>query len=309
MLNISLFYIHALWVLPRVLESGKFKLWKISFLLFEIVIYIMLVLLISLFLIKVLNVNKDPKSIFTKVSFANTLFRCIYLILYGTGYYFLLNFIRNKKAEMARKVRLEQLNNKLLEANSQLLQAEVDYLRAQINPHLLFNTLSFIKHSAKHSPEDADEAIMLLSGILSFATQGGGKETVILKDEIIQVENIIRLNQLRFGDRLNVRFTQNIQNYNTPIMPIVLLTLVENVFKHGELHDVNNPAEIYVEESFGKVVYRTRNLVANDQLIPSNNTGLQNIRVRLEKSFPGRYTFNHGLDGKQFKVEIEIRDM
>jgi len=203
---------------------------------------------------------------------------------------------------------MEQLNNQLLQVSSQLLRAEVDFLRAQINPHLLFNTLSFIKYSAKHSPQEADEAVMLLSDILNFATQGGGKEVVVLGDEIIQVENIIRLNQLRFGNRLNVQFTKVIQNYNTSIMPIILLTLVENVFKHGQLHDVNNPAEIYVEQSPKKVVYRTSNLIGNEQAISSNNTGLQNVQLRLDKSFPTTHKFNHSLKANWFIVELEIWD-
>src|SRR5690606_23048512 len=177
---------------------------------------------------------------------------------------------------------------------------------AQINPHLLFNTLSFIKYSAKHSPEEAEEAMVLLKDILDFATQGGNDGKVNIENEVKQVENLIRLNQLRFGNNLHIDFTKNIQMTNHSVMPIVLLTIVENVFKHGNLHDKNFPAQIYVESTVDHVIYRTNNLIGNGSLIASTKTGLDNISARLKKSLPTKHSFNYNAKNNIFMVEVKM---
>ena len=147
---------------------------------------------------------------------------------------------------------------------------------------------------------------MLLSGILDFSIQDAAKHTGLLKDEIEQVERLIELGRLRFDDRLNINFTYVLHDETISILPLVLITLVENMFKHGNVEVKNNPANIYVETSVDKIVYKTSNLIRKGMPSHSNETGLQNIRLRLEKTYPGMFIFNHGRDGKWFNVELCI---
>src|SRR5690606_5406294 len=126
--------------------------------------------------------------------------------LYSTGYYFLTKYMREQEA--ARKAEIKHLDqiiaNKELETN--LLRIEQDYLRAQINPHLLYNTLSFVNYAARHNPDDAEEAVALLADIMRYALEPSKDSLglINLGDEINQAANLIALNQLRFSNKLKL---------------------------------------------------------------------------------------------------------
>lgn len=298
--HISLFYFHAYVTVPKSLENKKTSVWKVPLLWgLELGCYVLIYSVLNLGVKSLLQSQIINVLAINFQYFAGVLYRGIYFMLLSTGYYYLISFIQNKKQEVKREVQVEQLK-------SELLQAEIDYLRAQINPHLLFNTLNFIKYSSKYSPEDARKAITYLSNILDFATQGANKDKVKLIDEVEQVNNLISLHQLRFDNRLNIRFHQRIQDGDVSVIPIVLLTLVENVFKHGNLEVAEFPADIYVESNSSSIIYRTSNLLKEDDFLRSNKTGLKNIQLRLEKLFPDKFSFNYGVEGRLFKLELRI---
>ena len=300
-LNISLFYLHSDYVFPKAVKNEKGVLLAVPLLVFaELFLYVVMTFGANLFLNNVMNVNNDENVAYDAGFFLRLAWRGFYFILYSTAYFYIKRYIAKQKAEINHIAEVEALKN-------QLLRAEIDFLRAQINPHLLFNTLSFIKYSAKHSPDEAEKAMVLLKDILSFATQSGSNEKVSIADEIKQVENLIQLNQLRFGNNLHIEFIKDVQVGNRSVMPIVLLTLVENVFKHGNLHDIKKPAKIFVESDGNWVIYRTVNLIGNPSLIESTNTGLKNIASRLEKSLPNKHSFDFGIENNIFTVEVRMQ--
>jgi len=300
-LNISLFYFHSDFVFPKAVKKSESIYWRLPLLVIaELSFFVTLTFGANVFLNDVLHVNQNEDVTYDALFLMNLAWRGFYFILYSTAYFYIKRYIAKQKAEINHIAEVEALKN-------QLLRSEIDFLRAQINPHLLFNTLSFIKYSAKHSPDEAEKAMVLLKDILSFATQSGNSEKVSIENEVKQVENLIQLNQLRFGHNLYVDFVKNIEVGNRSIMPIVLLTLVENVFKHGNLHDKKKPAEIYVESAGNWVVYKTKNLIGNPSLVESTNTGLKNIASRLEKSLPQKHSFDFGVENNIFTVEVRMQ--
>lgn len=299
--NIALFYLHAHYIYPQAVKKGRAIFLRVPlFVLAELSLYVVVTFGANLFLNNVINVNNDDSVVYDAGFFLRLAWRGFYFVLYSTAYFYIKRYIAKQKAEINHIAEVEALKN-------QLLRAEIDFLRAQINPHLLFNTLSFIKYSAKHSPDEAEKAMVLLKDILSFATQSGSNEKVSIADEIKQVENLIQLNQLRFGNNLHIEFIKDVQVGNRSVMPIVLLTLVENVFKHGNLHDIKKPAKIFVESDGNWVIYRTVNLIGNPSLIESTNTGLKNIASRLEKSLPNKHSFDFGIENNIFTVEVRMQ--
>lgn len=263
----------------------------------EAVVYFFLYCLIGLFLRFLINEKLNLQFIDERYSFT-AVYRAIYFILLGTGYYFLVSYNQKKEKELTQTIENEKLKN-------ELLQAEQDFLRAQINPHLLFNTLNFIKYAAKKKPEEANEAIMRLSGIMSFALENN-TTTIPIRKEIDQVENIIRLNQLRYNHTLLINYTTDIHNFETPVIPILLLTLVENVFKHGDLTNTENPVEIRVETTDEYLLFRTANVPNGSRALRSDHTGLANIKSRLDHFYKENYRFSFGIEGNIFKVEIKV---
>ncbi len=298
-LNISVFYFHA-YVVMRWSFSGKNRAWwKLPFfVVLEVLAYIGITILLT-YLLEMLNMRKTPID-FNNRYFFSTIWRGTWFILYASGYYFLISFILRSKEELKKAIEIEQLNGKLI-------RAEIDFLRSQINPHLLFNTLNFVKYAAKRNPEQSDEAIVRLSQIMSFAMGNTADGLVLVKDELEQIENIIQLNRLRFGGKLQVHFHQNLKNKDLQIIPIILLTLTENVFKHGYLLDPNFPAEISFQETEEGIEFKTRNLIQEGVFTEaSSHKGLSNILSRLESTYGDKFTFDHGKEDRHYTTSLFI---
>jgi two-component system LytT family sensor kinase len=298
-LNISFFYFHSSFLLNYLSKNPLINIWRIPiFIIFELFIYLIVTFICTQFLNKFLHDQSLNFSFLNYQYLSSAAFRAIQFILYGTGYYFLINYIRKREKGLIQDIENEKLKN-------EVLRAEQDFLRAQINPHLLFNTLSFIKYAAKKKPAEADEAVIRLSGIMSFALESNN-ETTLVSTELEQVENIIGLNQLRYNHKLHINYLKSLKNDKATIIPIVILTLVENIFKHGMLLEEEFPAKIYIESDEHHLLVQTSNLPNLNSHVVSNNKGLANIRSRMDQHYGNNYSFTHELDDNLFKVELRI---
>jgi len=301
LLNISLFYFHSGVILKKLSFHTYVDILNVPVMIaLELTAYCMCTYLITRFLGR-LGYKEYQTSFFQEKYVMTTIWRGIYFIFYGTGYYFLLSYYQKKEKSFTQAIENEKLTN-------DLLRAEQDFLRAQINPHLLFNTLSFIKYAAKRNPAEADEAMMRLSGIMSFALESNS-DKILLSKELDQVQNIIGLNQLRFNHKLNIKCIQQMDNPKVKIIPIVLLTIVENVFKHGNLQDENEPAQICIEATNEHIIIKTCNLPNRQSDIKCNHTGLANINMRLNHAYSDHYEFQYGMADSLFKVYIKINKL
>lgn len=299
LLNITLFYVHSQLILPRISTKSISYLWLIPLLTaLELIVYCAIAVVIS-GMIMAFSGDAIKIEYFNSKFFGITLWRGIYFILYASAYFIFLSYHRKRQAALTKTIENEQLQN-------ELLRAEQDFLRAQINPHLLFNTLSFIKYAAKKKPEEANEAIMRLSSIMGFALENNS-QTILVAKELEQVDNIIKLNQLRFNHTLHINYIIQFNNAQATIIPIVILTLVENVFKHGNLLDKDYPAEIRVESTAEYLTIQTSNLPNYDSNVESGKTGLVNITSRLDQFYKNNYKFSHEMADKLFKVELVLK--
>jgi two-component system LytT family sensor kinase len=173
--------------------------------------------------------------------------------------------------------------------------AELQFLRAQIHPHFLFNTLNNLYGLAlTGSPHTAD-SIMRLSGLLDFILYECGGERIPLQKEVELIRHYIELERLRFGDRLDLRFHHDEGDTTVQLAPLLLLPFVENAFKHGagtvnnevfvriDLHVTGQKLHFQVENSTAP---HNRNHPPNGQ----NGIGLRNVVKRLELLYPGRHS-------------------
>ena len=296
-INIILFYFHAHFLFNYT-PSFKTNLWRVPLVvILEVGFYIFAYQLISYLLNKFLH-NQPNMKFMNSLYIWGAGYRAVYFLLYSTGYYLLITYITKRENELKKILENEQLKN-------QVLKIEQDFLRAKINPHLLYNTLSFIKYAAKKRPLEADEAVNRLAAIMNFALDDN-TETILLTKEIEQVENIIGLNQLRFNHTLNVELIINLDNLEVKLIPLILLTLVENVFKHGNLMDAENPALIKIECTADHLQIITRNLVIEKPIFESHNTGIKNIQLRLEQYYKGKYDFKFEKIDQTYYVDLKI---
>jgi LytS/YehU family sensor histidine kinase len=216
-----------------------------------------------------------------------------------------LTFLRDEKKQ--RKILEEQK----MELEVEKSQANFNFLKAQINPHFLHNTLNFLyAKSLPYSPE-LSEGILTLSDIMRYALNEDNSKDgkAPLKDEIEHVRNVIKIQQLRFSNKLNVHFeVEGIIN-GAAIIPFVLITLVENAFKHGDLKTNEDPIVIKVSVKQNELYFYCRNRKKKGPKELSTGIGLDNIKKRLELAYGKNYSFNVKDDDDFYVAELTINQL
>ncbi|WP_378982795.1 sensor histidine kinase [Pedobacter lithocola] len=299
-INISIFYIHSVYVLRYGFKNPRQIIWRIPlFLILEVSAYLLIIYAAYVYVNQYTHIITSNQPVINLQFFLGGLFRSVYFIIFGTGYYFLVTFIKErKKTESLEK---QRLNNII-----QLAKSENAYLRAQIQPHLLFNTLDFIYQNARDNSPVAAETIIALSGMMRYAVDSKHKEEFIeLGDEIDQVENLINLHQLMANHTLQLRFWYDDEIRQERIIPMVLITLVENIFKHG---DLTKPAEITLLINEINIVFETKNAIRKlNSSIKRNGTGIDNIHKRLKYTYGSKATLKYYFDDNEhFNIKITI---
>jgi two-component system, LytTR family, sensor kinase len=234
----------------------------------------------------------------------------IHLGLFAIGFYFVEK--NSQKFKVIKK--LEEKNTSLQQS---LLQSDLNFLRAQINPHFLQNCLNFIYSDTRKTNPNAADAVMLLSTIMRYSvadnTSTGGM--ALLKDEITQVENVIQIHQLRFEQQLNIKFNKEGQFEHRQIVPMILLTLVENLIKYGDLNNSQCPAQIdcNIDENKKKIFFTAANKKSYTTDVISTGLGLKNIRERLGLIWGDNFTLQKEETDDYYTVKLcmpytEIKD-
>ena len=227
------------------------------------------------------------------------LFRWLYNaldILFLLGLAIALKLLRLRQQSEVRERRLIE----------EKLQSELHFLRAQTNPHFLFNTLNNLYHLARKRSEDTPEAILKLSGLLRFMLYECGSDRIPLRQEVQVIRDYLELERLRYDERLQLQFEVELDNERAPIAPLLLLPLVENAFKHGASESTGRPEiSMTLRERGGRFTFSVRNTVDGQSAPASDGIGLRNVRRQLELLYP-----SHRLDVAQqdglFSVKLEL---
>jgi LytS/YehU family sensor histidine kinase len=228
-----------------------------------------------------------------KIFLAETSWRALYFVLLGFGYWLALNAIANerKQTKLEEQRRLDE--HQLREMEKILMEAEMAFLKAQINPHFLFNALNFFYSQVYPHSENTAKGILLLSDIMRYALKEedvSGK--VMLEKEVQHVQNFIAINQLRFNHKLQIQFEVVGSLHFRMILPLILITFVENCFKHGELFECNNPLQIRLEITNDQLFFYTRNKKRTGPKERHSGIGLVNTKKRLDLMYNNRYSLN-----------------
>lgn len=226
--------------------------------------------------------------------------------------YFAISFV----VAYITNLREGQKQRKILEAQKMQLEKEkseanLNFLKAQINPHFLHNTLNFLyAKSLPYSPE-LSEGILTLSDIMRYALSEGNARDgkAPLKDEIEHVRNVIKINQLRYSNNLNVNFEVTGSPDGAVIIPFVLITLVENAFKHGDLKKQEFPIEIKLNVDKNKLYFYCRDKKKTGPKEVSTGIGLENIRTRLDLAYGDKYSFVTNDEPEFYTTELTIEQL
>lgn len=304
-MNIVLFYLHA-WVLGYCFSQEQKK----PFLFLLIVI---LELSFYIYLVSLLQKNPDAKKRFlffqfsNQVAFARAVWRGVYFMIFSSAYWGITQSFRRarKMKEMERKALIEEKERQRLEL--ELVSSQNAFLQAQINPHLLFNTLNFIHSEVQEVSETASDAIITLSDMMRYSlVENTVDGKVSLAKEIEQIENLIKINQYRFSNKLCLRFDAEGDFENVRIVPLVLVPFVENLFKYADLTDAINPASVRLFVKEGVMEFSTFNKKRKTISFSSPGIGINNIRTRLLSTYKARFSLELADQDSNFSVLLKI---
>jgi len=305
-LNISIFYIHAK-VLQRGLKKPNQAFWKLPlYLVVETMFFVGFIYSLDTILLKYTHVfSREMGEPLTRA--LTVLWRCLFFMFFGTGYYFLISYIETK----AEKDRIERQRFKILlekeKTEKELVQARNAFLKAQINPHLLFNTLEFVYQKFKnHAPKDA-EAMLYLADIMRYAASSNDNgEFINLSDEITQCENLIHLHQLTNPESyLSFAYAPDVAEIS--FIPLVLITVLENMIKHGNLSNAGHPATLDIFMDNNNLIILSRNKIQPIPFRSGLSSGLNNLKNRLAFAYGNHSTVNHLIDeDNYFELTIMV---
>lgn len=202
-------------------------------------------------------------------------------------------------------IKNEDLKNKFLETQLQLKEQELKFLKMQIHPHFLFNSLNTIYGFALKKKDEAPEMILKLSNLLDYILYQVDKPTVNIQDEINHLEDYISLEEMRFHDTLNVTFQKKNINSEIQIAPMLLIPFVENSFKHGKIVDEKLEVAIDLQIENNTFIFEITNTSGSEKN-QRKGIGLENIKKRLEMLYPNAHQLIVEDEKNQFRIQLQI---
>ncbi|MEP7169600.1 MAG: histidine kinase [Bacteroidota bacterium] len=203
------------------------------------------------------------------------------------------------------RLRTEALKNEKALVQEKL-QSEMLHLKAQINPHFLFNSLNSIYSLTRSQSSIAPETVMRLSKILRYMLYETEKKTASIEDELKIIDDYVELQKLRFGSTIKVTITKDIDNNSSQVAPLLLLPLIENAFKHGSSNGASQ-IDFRIKLIENSLVVQLKNPVGEPsvKLNGEEGIGLSSIQRQLELLYRD-YSFHHYIKENIFIADLQI---
>ncbi|MCX2584341.1 sensor histidine kinase [Pedobacter sp. MR22-3] len=310
-LNIILFYSNAHLVLKISFRTKQHAISRLIILMvLQIGCYILFRALLNYYLSDTTKSFNFPTIVEHYRSFFQSLWRGLFFIGLSCFYYLFIEYKSERtlreeaeNAKYIKRLRIREMEN-------ELSIAQYDYLRAQINPHLLFNTLSFLYDSIRKYNEDAGQAVLNLADLMRFSleTRESNEELPRLDEEIKQIYNLIELNKIRKDKEqfIDVFIPKGAKQFR--FIPLVIITLLENMLKHGNLSRQEHPGLLEIKLNHGEFSIHTRNLISTKIHSSGFNKGMENIEKRLGLAYGTKFSLSYGKRNEiYFDVNINLR--
>ena len=295
--NAALFYIQVFWAVPRYYVKGKKGMfWFIS--LEFLLLFTSIETLMDLYVADRYGVYVDidyPMYVFTISWFYhNVIFHSLYCLA-GFFYQF---FFEYRKAENAKKELLKETH-----------KTELKYLKAQLNPHFLFNGINSVYHLIGKNNSSAKDTLMQFSGLLRYQLYESTEAFIRLEKELDYVRQFIRMEEVRKGDDIDLSYRIDFENASEKIAPLLMTPFIENAFKHVSHHDDSSENKIAIDifEYDKKLQLEVSNTC--DPSAGNNDfggVGLTNVKRRLELLYPDKHQLEIVETESTFLVKLKI---
>ena len=206
-------------------------------------------------------------------------------------------------------IRLNEVEIQLQEVKQRNAETELQWLKNQLNPHFLFNTLNNISSLVYINADQAQDSITKLSELLRYALYESSKAEVALSDEIEFMENFISLMELRCSDKVKVETHFDLSHPDVKIAPMLFISVLENAFKHGVSAHQPSFIQASLEVGNNELVFTcdNSNFPKKEQSLTGGGVGIENTKRRLELLYPERNEYIHTLKDEVYHVVIRIK--
>ncbi|HEX2846852.1 MAG TPA: histidine kinase [Chitinophagaceae bacterium] len=199
------------------------------------------------------------------------------------------------------------------EVEKEKLNAELNFLKAQVHPHFLFNTLNNLYSLTLHASPAAPLTVLKLSELMSYMLYDSQSDMVPLNKEIKHIRNYIELETIRYGNRLDVSVNVSGDITGKRIAPLLLIPFAENAFKHGVSNEMDKVwVTIDIKEKAGWLNVKVENSLTDDGIAPTgkntpNGIGLQNVLRRLQLLYPKTHQVELKKEPDRYMVDLKIK--
>jgi len=201
--------------------------------------------------------------------------------------------------------------NRAFELEKQKVEAELKYLKSQVHPHFLFNTLNNLYALTLDKSDLAPAVVLRLSDLLSYMLYDANERTVPLQKEIALIDNYIELETLRRGGELNIDYQKDVDQPMTPVAPLLFIPFIENSFKHGVWNDAGQPemaVKLIIKDYH--LYFEVSNTIGPDpegeNVTRGDGIGLKNVQRRLEILYPENHNLTIEERNGKYIVILEL---
>ena len=296
-INLSIFYINYTLLIPMLVQQRK----RYGLYILSIVLVIIVMAVIKTFLATVYNniilAHHVSSSV---VPLYEALATFAVQAIFTSGFFIVVSALL--------KFAIDWVGNENVQKNlvSEKREMELQFLKSQLNPHFLFNSLNNIYSLAYQKSDKTADAILKLSEIMRYMIYESNDSWVSLRKEIDYVQSFIELQKLRFKDGASVEMTLQGEIDNQQIVPLILISFVENAFKHGVANDPLDPIKINIianQKILHFSISNKKNSYNKDEM---GGIGLNNVERRLQLLYPDRYKLNIVNSASHYTSELMI---
>lgn len=252
------------------------------------------------------NMPGNEETVTTGASFRpERLPRMVYLITIrdalSSG---LLILLLSGVIKLGHSLFISEKQKKLLE--NERLNAELNFLKLQINPHFLFNTLNSIYSQAHFRSAQTEHSILKFSRIMRYVLYDSAAEKIALSQDLEYISNYIDLQLLRLSKNITVQYTVSGPVAGLSIAPLLLITFIENAFKHGISYTTPSEIKIAIAVTGRELSLTVENAITQLNKGPAGGVGLINARRRLAVMYPGRHVLDAAETDHLYIVKLKI---
>lgn len=282
-INIPFFYINSEILIPKILQKKGIWAYFLTGITLIIAVYLFNSLVIFYFFPNQYVPRTGPT------------FQLLFFLAISASYRIISDNLKNEQ--------------KKKEQETEKLKSELSFLRSQISPHFIFNVLNSIVSLSRRKPERVEPVVVKLSDLMRYMLYESDDAKVTIERESQYLRAYIELQQLRFGDDIQINFNDNHLDESQSIEPMLLIPFVENAFKHGVGMIQNPTIDINLQTENGRLVFEVKNKV-NRQFKEvkdsASGIGLNNVKRRLELLYPDNHQLTIKNEDDVYMIKLVI---